>query len=109
MEPLAIFSVLELPGEVATRYCARLFAMLGARVVKVGTPDDSLIGYANGSGIAYGRWLDQRKSHVDRTEDARGPFDLIIAGQDAESIRNAEILQARHTNRPTLVALSWFD
>jgi crotonobetainyl-CoA:carnitine CoA-transferase CaiB-like acyl-CoA transferase len=39
--PLSHLRVLELPGGVATRYCGRLFAQLGATVMAAGPDRDT--------------------------------------------------------------------
>ncbi len=64
-EPLAGLRVLEHSGDVATRYCGRLFAAWGAHVVRVAGPDDGRLSYGCDAGRAYGAWLDQRKTVVD--------------------------------------------
>jgi crotonobetainyl-CoA:carnitine CoA-transferase CaiB-like acyl-CoA transferase len=103
---LADFSILELPGDVSTRYCGRLFAQLGARVVKLGGEDDRRIGYAGEAGEAFGRWLDAGKVSNDAPA---GAFDLVIAGQDRAAVAEAESLIAGMKARPVLLALCWFD
>ena len=107
-EPLAGLTVLEHSGDVATRYCGRLFAAWGARVVRIGPSDDNRLGYAGEAGRAYGAWLDQRKTVVDDAA-AEGPFDLIIAGQDRGDVAAAEAFRAARPERPSLLALTWFD
>ncbi|HLZ83569.1 MAG TPA: CoA transferase [Caulobacteraceae bacterium] len=107
-EPLAGLRVLEHSGDVATRYCGRLFAAGGAQVVRIGPSDDSRLGYAGEAGRAYGAWLDQRKSVIDDAA-AESPFDLIIAGQDRGDVAAAEAFRAARPERPSLLALTWFD
>jgi crotonobetainyl-CoA:carnitine CoA-transferase CaiB-like acyl-CoA transferase len=96
--PLAGLSILEASGEVAVRYCGRLFAQLGAAVTTATDADDTRIGFAGEAGRAYGRWLDQGKARVGA--DAAGPFDLVIAGQDAAAT-------ADRFDAP-LLAIRWF-
>ena len=43
--PLARWVVVEAGRDVALRYCGRLFAQLGATVVRASSGDDELIGY----------------------------------------------------------------
>jgi crotonobetainyl-CoA:carnitine CoA-transferase CaiB-like acyl-CoA transferase len=107
-EPLEGLRVLEHSGDVATRYCGRLFAAWGAHVVRVGPTDDTRLGYAGEAGRAYGAWLDQRKTVVGDAA-AEGPFDLIIAGQDSGATTAAEAFRAARPERPSLLALTWFD
>ena len=106
-KPLAGFRMLELPGDVATRYCARLFAQLGAAVTQVGTPDDGRIGYGAAAGATYGRWLDEGKTRVDAAAEAVGPFDLILCGQDAAGVALGRAVRER--SAATLLELTWFD
>lgn len=105
--PLAGFTVVEASGEGAVRYCGRLFAALGARVVRAHHSDDAAIGYAGEAGIAYGRWLDQGKAAGDL--DAIDACDLVIGGQDAQGIERAQAFASRLAERPVLLALTWFD
>jgi crotonobetainyl-CoA:carnitine CoA-transferase CaiB-like acyl-CoA transferase len=108
-EPLAGLRVLEHSGDVASRYCGRLFAAWGAEVVRVAGQDDARLGYAGDAGRAYGAWLDQRKTVVPSVSRVEGAFDLIIAGQDSAAIEPAEAFRAGRTGRPSLLALTWFD
>jgi crotonobetainyl-CoA:carnitine CoA-transferase CaiB-like acyl-CoA transferase len=109
MQPLAAYSVFEASGDIATRYCGRLFSLLGARVVRVRTGDDAMIGYTGEQGQAFGRWLDQDKSVIDDASSAQGPFDLVIGGQDAPGVAAAQALAEAMENRPSLLAITWFD
>ncbi|ALC10479.1 CaiB/BaiF CoA-transferase family protein [Sphingopyxis sp. 113P3] len=59
--PLARFDVLDRSTSVAGRYCARLFAQLGAHVCRTAATDDRLLGYGGEAGIAFGKWLDAGK------------------------------------------------
>ena len=108
-EPLAGLRILEHSGDVATRYCARLFAAWGADVVRVATGDDTRLGYAGEAGRAYGAWLDQRKTLANDAAGEEGPFDLILAGQDGAALAAAEAFRAGLADRPPLLALTWFD
>lgn len=105
--PLAGLRVLEASGEVATRYCGRLFAQLGADVASAAVHDDTVIGYGGDLGRAYGRWLDAGKAVVDPEASWSG-YDLVIAGQDAGAIAAAEARQAETAEPPMLLALTWF-
>ena len=107
-EPLAGLRILEHGGDAATRYCGRLFAAGGADVIRIAGGDDARLGYAGKAGRAYGAWLDQRKRIVEDAA-ADGPFDLIIAGQDSRAIAAAEAFRGARPERPSLLALTWFD
>src|SRR6516162_5141030 len=102
--PLAGLKVLEASGDVAVRYCARLFAQLGAEVATAIAGDDTRIGFAGEAGRAYGRWLDQGKAPIAVEAAKARAWDLVIAGQDAEAIAAAE---AAGYAGP-LLALTWF-
>ena len=104
--PLAGIAIAEIGGEVATRYCARLFALLGADVWRA----------AGDGGVSalYGAWLDQAKQVVATPEAALAAMDasdaarkLVICGQTPARIAEAEALVGAR-DVPVL-ALSWFD
>jgi crotonobetainyl-CoA:carnitine CoA-transferase CaiB-like acyl-CoA transferase len=107
--PLAGFRILEHSGDVATRYCGRLFAAWGGEVTRVVAADDGRLGYAEEAGRAYGAWLDQDKTLVAGAGQAAGPFDLIIAGQDRAALDAAEAFRDARGERGALLSLSWFD
>ena len=101
--PLSDLVVLEVSGDIATRYCGKLFAAHGARVVQTDTPDDRAIGYGGAATAAYAAWLDAGKH-----QGAPVTADLVIAGQTAADIAASEALVAGMTPRPLLLALTWF-
>jgi crotonobetainyl-CoA:carnitine CoA-transferase CaiB-like acyl-CoA transferase len=106
LKPLTHLRVLEVPGTVATRYCGRLLARLGAEVAVVGeAPDDTTIGFAGEAGVAYGLWLDAGKRRVDSTADVTAP-DLVITSNDPEHVAIGRA--ARGADAVHLV-ISWFD
>jgi crotonobetainyl-CoA:carnitine CoA-transferase CaiB-like acyl-CoA transferase len=97
-------TVVEASRGVAVRFSGRLFAQLGATVVRAAGGDDRTIGYAGAAGEAYGRWLDAGK-----LGDAPArPVDLVIAGQDAAGVAAGEALAAGLPGAPTLLAIRWF-
>ena len=103
---LAGIAVVELSGEIATRYCARLFAQHGARVWRVGGGRETL-------DPPFAAWLDEGKAIVgsaDAALSALGAADeahrLVIAGQDRAASDAAQALVA---GRHPLLAISWFD
>ena len=101
--PLAGLRVLEASGDVAVRYCGRLFAPQGAEVASAIAGDDARIGFAGEAGRAYGRWLDEGKARIDAGAARGGAWDLVIAGQDVEAVAAAEAAYAG-----PLLALTWF-
>jgi crotonobetainyl-CoA:carnitine CoA-transferase CaiB-like acyl-CoA transferase len=48
--PLSDLTVLEVGGDVAVRYCGRLFARLGATVTRIGDDDDTRLGQGGAGG-----------------------------------------------------------
>ena len=102
--PLAGLRVLETSQGIAERYCGRLFAALGASVVRRAGGNDGLIGYAGAAGEAYGRWLDQYKQAAEPT----GSFDLVIAGPDAAAVAAGAAVAADLPDDPSLLAITWF-
>lgn len=101
---LDTLTIVESSRGVAVRFCGRLFAQLGAKVVRAPGGDDTTIGYAGAAGEAYGRWLDAGK--LDAVPD--GPVDLVIAGQDAAGVAAGEALAGGLPGDPSLLALRWF-
>ncbi len=71
--PLDRFVILDASASIAGRYCARLFARLGAQVYRNISGDDGALGRGGAAGIAFGRWLDQGK----RTDPH--PADIALA------------------------------
>src|SRR6185312_14517448 len=105
-QPLAGIAIAEIGGEVATRYCARLFAQLGAEVWRAAGED--------GSSALYGAWLDQDKRVVATPEAALAALDasaagrkLVICGQTPARIAAAEALVG--ARGVPVLAISWFD
>jgi crotonobetainyl-CoA:carnitine CoA-transferase CaiB-like acyl-CoA transferase len=106
--PLAGVAVAEIGGEVATRYCARLFARLGALVWRVA-------GYAETPDL-FGAWLDEGKTVVRSPiealrgiEVAGADHRIVIAGQTSGAVAEAEALVRSRAQDSTLVAVTWFD
>src|SRR5581483_1479576 len=101
--PLRGLSVLEACGDVAVRYCGRLFAQLGADVATAIAADDARIGFGGEAGRAYGRWLDQGKTRLSGEVARRRRPDLVIAGQDPAAVAAAEAAY----DAPVM-GLTWF-
>jgi crotonobetainyl-CoA:carnitine CoA-transferase CaiB-like acyl-CoA transferase len=101
---LETLTVVEASRGVAVRYCGRLFAQLGATVVRAPGGDDTRIGYAGAAGESFGRWLDAGKAGQ---AGERG-VDLVLAGQDAEGVAQGEAAAASLAGAPALLALRWF-
>jgi crotonobetainyl-CoA:carnitine CoA-transferase CaiB-like acyl-CoA transferase len=108
--PLSHLRVLELPGGVATRYCGRLFAQLGATVTAAGPDQDAEPGRTAGAGGAYAQWLDAGKQRAPAAARAVAHADLVIAGQDEGAVAQArELIAAAGSPAPSLLAIRWFD
>lgn len=109
--PLSHLTVLEHSGDVAARYCGRLMAHWGARVVRLAGADDGRLGYSDQAGRAYGAWLDEAKTvaPADAELNGLGPFDLVIAGQYDADLAAARRLRAELPGTPALLAITWFD
>jgi crotonobetainyl-CoA:carnitine CoA-transferase CaiB-like acyl-CoA transferase len=104
--PLSDLVILEVSGDIATRYCGKLFAAHGAQVIQTYEPDNSTIGYGGPATEAYAAWLDAGKQ---RAVPGSVPCaDLLIAGQMTANIAAAEALVAGMAPRPLLLALTWF-
>jgi len=103
-QSLSHLVVVEAGGDVAARYCGRLFADHGARVVQCHVPDDARVGRGGLASRAYAAWLDAGK------ETAAVPpphADLVIAGQTPGEVARAESLLQGFDARPLLLALTW--
>lgn len=103
--PLFGLVVAEISGGVATRYCGKLFAAHGARVVQSHRPGHRDAGLGGRASQAYAAWLDLGKEQADAPPPEA---DLIIAGQSPADIARAEALAAGFARRPLLLALTWF-
>ncbi len=102
--PLSDLRILELGGDVAVRYCGRLFALLGAAVTRLDSAaGDDRIGRGGASGEAFGRWLDEGKQAGDGAA-----FNLVICGQDLAAVAAAERLVKGFEGAPVLLRLTWF-
>ena len=107
---LAGITVVEFGDDVGVRYCGRLFAALGARVLHASQArNDAGLGFGGAAGEAYGAWLDERKAAVDPAEQSGATCALVIGGQDRTEIARAERFAAAHPDRPAVLALAWFD
>ena len=105
--PLADLVVVEAGGDVATRYCGKLFAEHGARVIQMWRPENGRLGYGGASAAAYGAWLDQGKVFAEAVPEGVA-VDLVIAGQSPADIVHGEALASGLAGSPALLALTWF-
>lgn len=105
--PLADLTILEASGDIATRYCGKLFAAHGARVILGYKPGNQGLAYGGASEAAYAAWLDHGKEIAGQIQPDITP-DLVIAGQAPADITRAEAMVAGFPRRPLLLALTWF-
>ncbi len=111
--PLSGLRVVEARGEVATRYCGRLLAALGAQVVQVGDRSADPVCQPGEAGRAFSAWLDAGKIIAPDLPSALASLDgapdksLVIAGQTPEALRevDAELAGRRGVVR---LGLTWF-
>ncbi|HLY79555.1 MAG TPA: CoA transferase, partial [Caulobacteraceae bacterium] len=106
--PLFGIGVAELSEGAAVRYCGRLFARLGATVVRC-LGGDALDPH-------FAAWLDQGKQVVASPKAALAALSgadvehrLAVAGQTKAEIAAAEAVLAGMADPPILLAISWFD
>jgi crotonobetainyl-CoA:carnitine CoA-transferase CaiB-like acyl-CoA transferase len=103
--PLSGLAVVEVGGEIGVRYCGRLFAQLGANVVRVGE--------AAGES-AFDTWLDHGKARAPDLaaafaalpKDADGP--LVIAGQTPGAVAQVDRALASAGPDAVRVGITWF-
>lgn len=107
---LAGITVVEFGDDVGVRYCRRLFAALGARVLHAAQArNDTGLGFGWAAGEAYGAWLDERKARLDPAELSGATCALVIGGLAQTEIARAERFVAAHPDRPAVLALARFD
>ena len=106
ISPLADLVVAEFSGDVATRYCGKLFAEHGAKVIQLYRPE-KYAGYGGKASAAYAAWLDSAKQPA-AALPAGVAADLVIAGQTPADIAAAEAFAGSFRRRPLLLALTWF-
>ena len=105
--PLAGLVVVEAGGDVATRYCGKMFAEHGARVIQAYRPENGRLAYGGPSAAAYAAWLDHGKERS-ATVPAGLAVDLVIAGQSPGEVAKAEGLAAGLAGGPVVLGLTWF-
>jgi crotonobetainyl-CoA:carnitine CoA-transferase CaiB-like acyl-CoA transferase len=107
--PLADVTVVELGAAAGTRYCGRLFSVLGARVLQVGAAPTGDIAP---SGAAFGAWLDEGKARLPDFGAAcsalGGAPDIVLAGQTPESVTHADALIEAAGLETLRLGLTWF-
>ena len=108
-EPLAGIGVVEIGTGVSVRYCARLFAQLGASVISVREVRDVVA-------PEYAAWLDARKTAAESVAAALASFAnddierrLVICGQDRADVASAQAALEGADGAPPLLAITWFD
>ena len=94
-DALAALTVLEYPDSIAIRYCGKLFAAHGARVIQAAEPCTVGVGYGGAASEAFAAWLDQGKLRHAATDRAHA--DLIISARPVSA------------NGALHLALTWFN
>lgn len=113
VRPLAGLKVAEAGGEVATRYCGRLLAALGAEVIQVGDRSGDPTSRPGPSGRAFNLWLDEGKRRAGSLAEAIADLEghsgkaLVIAGQTPEAVRAVDASLAGRGGIVRL-GLTWF-
>lgn len=108
--PLRGVTLIEIADAPGARYCGRLFATLGAMVVRVAGAADALPGAAGAA--AFSDWLDEDKrvapSFDAALEALDGSPDIVLAGQAREQIAAADALIAQANLDTLRLGLTWF-
>jgi crotonobetainyl-CoA:carnitine CoA-transferase CaiB-like acyl-CoA transferase len=107
--PLSKISVIEVADEPGTRYCGRLFAALGARVVRAGSAPSAP---ATRGAAAFEAWLDEGKEEAADfaaalTALGRSP-DVVIAGQTPPRVAKLDAAIAASSLDTLRLGLTWF-
>jgi len=105
--PLEGIAVVEAGSAVAVRYCGRLFAQLGARVIQAGA--------GGGTGL-LDQWLGERKTSAPDLTTALAdlaatdrPRRLVIGGADAALTARLEAWARDQADPPVLLSIDWYD
>lgn len=107
---LSGLALIEIGGGVATRYCGRLFAQMGATVVRVAGGDIVR------SRTGFDFWLDADKHAAAGFEaacalvaDRAQSLDAVVVGQTSAEVDAGRRLVDGCKERPLLVGATWFD
>src|ERR1700753_535157 len=112
--PLAGLRVVEAGGEVATRYCGRLYARLGASVVQIGDRANDPVSHPGAAGRAFAAWLDEGKTTAPDLAAAlaslKGAEDraLVIGGETPEAVRALDLALSQSSEAIVRIGLTWF-
>ena len=109
--PLAGIGAVIASGEMGARYCGRMLAALGARVIQVGPTEVS--GDAPDQ-RAFAAWLDEAQTRADDLAaalaalpaDSDGP--LVVAGQSLEAVAAVDAALAASGTQAVRLGLTWF-
>src|SRR5580693_7314533 len=103
-------AVVEIATDPAARYCGRLFAQLGARVIRVSrdlAPTRATPGLA-----AFELWLDEAKEEVADLDEALARLGAapaaVIAGQSPEDLAAVDSLIAERGLDTVRLGVTWF-
>lgn len=108
--PLSGVTVIEVAQAPGARYCGRLFSVLGATVVRVGSAAEPLPGGAGSA--AFEAWLDEGKAIAPTFEAALADLhhepQVIITGQDRRRAAEIDAAVAAQGLNTLRLALTWF-
>jgi crotonobetainyl-CoA:carnitine CoA-transferase CaiB-like acyl-CoA transferase len=113
-QPLSGLGVVETGGGIATRYCGRLFAALGARVVQVDAVPIPAVEARGAAGRTFMAWLDADKEAADDLGAALSALNggegrpLVIAGQTPDAVERVDQALAAHGGPALRLGLTWF-
>jgi crotonobetainyl-CoA:carnitine CoA-transferase CaiB-like acyl-CoA transferase len=106
-------NVIELRGDRGSRYCGRLFAMLGATVVQIPPLNQTIESDLNAT--PFDAWLDEAKTAAATFDEAlailggmgRRP-DVVLVGQAPDSVVDADRRIAAAGIEVVRLGLTWF-
>jgi crotonobetainyl-CoA:carnitine CoA-transferase CaiB-like acyl-CoA transferase len=104
---------IEASGAVAVRYCGRLLAAMGAKVIRVPSGDEAPANRGGEADRAYGLWLDERKGTAPSLDAAIAAAAdagdvLVLAGQTPAAVRAVDGQLAALGSGATRVGITWF-
>jgi crotonobetainyl-CoA:carnitine CoA-transferase CaiB-like acyl-CoA transferase len=112
--PLSGLRVVESGGGVATRYCGRLLASLGAEVIQVRECSQDTANNHGPEEVVFAAWLNEGKTVAPTLATALGRLNgpreksLVIAGQTAGHLREIDEAIAKAGGAIVRVGITWF-
>jgi crotonobetainyl-CoA:carnitine CoA-transferase CaiB-like acyl-CoA transferase len=109
--PLMGVRVLDIGGDIATRYCGRLMARLGASVSRVANPPSHADSATCAAERTFNAWLDEGKfATADLASALSDPaaIDVVIAGQTPAEVQAVDATLAAWGGTHIRLGLTWF-